>query len=124
MEGAGRGEAGRAKFSAMLDDLLMVRWLKEGVGGLTVALPWLPWSKEEDMRRLRGLAENVVEPIADTAEERKAVVAQCSFARCRFADVVYMVVSKMMSFVVRDLQREEVVVRQPDPIPPGWGAWL
>ena len=117
-------EKARARTNAVLNGMLSARWLQETDGVLRVALPWLPWSVQDDLERLRELAERIAEPIADGADELKVLAAQCSFARCRFADVAYLVASKMTSYVVRDLRRDGVVVPQPDPMPPGWGVCL
>jgi hypothetical protein len=117
-------ESERARLERMVDELLTVRWLEERESRLTVDLPWLSWSVDADEQRLRGLAERTVEPVAAAAEELKTLAAQCSFARCRFGDVIYVILSKMRYFVVRDLQREGVIPPEPHPLPPGWGAWL
>ena len=112
------------RFAAMLERLVSVRWVKEHDHLLTPGLPYLPWSGPSDRHRLNDLSRRLVEPVADAADELKALAAQSSFAHCRFADVAYMITAKMRWYVVRDLTRQGLIVPQPDPIPPGWGAWL
>lgn len=119
-----KDESSRARLEAILEGLTAARWVAERDGLLQVALPWLPWGVAQDSERIRDMAGALTEPIADAAEELKVLAAQCSFARCRFADVAYMVTSKMISYVVRDIAGEGVLPFLPDPTPPGCGAWL
>jgi len=114
----------RARLSAALDHMLAGGWVVESDGHLATALPWLPWSPLYDVQRLRPLAEAICEPIADAAEELRVLASQCSFARCRFADTAYLLTSIALGYVVRDLQREGVVMPYADAVQPGRGAWL
>jgi hypothetical protein len=113
-----------ARRAAMLHELADVQWIGEESGLLSTILPHLPWSSSRDEHRVKALSERLTEPVVDAADELKALAAQSSFAHCRFADVAYMITAKMRWYVVRDLTREGIIVPQPDPIPPGWGAWI
>jgi len=113
-----------SRVEAMVGELLGAEWLCERDGVLHCPLPWLPWSVQEDNARLRDLAETIVQPVADAAEELRALAAQCSFSGCRFTDVAYVAVSIALGYAVRDLRKAGLVAEYPRVIPPGWGAWL
>lgn len=118
------GAPDRTPTEGMVEELIGAGWLCERDGVLQCAVPWLPWSVEEDNGRLRDLAETIAQPIADAADGLRALAAQCSFSRCRFTDVAHVLVSIAVGYVVRDLRKEGFVVEYPRVIPPGWGAWL
>ncbi len=108
----------------LFGQLLEAHWLQEQDGVLESGLPWLPWRSEAEADRLRPLAEQIAEPIAEAAHELRALAAQCSFAQCRFVDVAYVATSTAIGYVNRDLRRAGLVAEYPHTIPPGWGAWL
>ncbi|MBM3498353.1 MAG: hypothetical protein FJX74_06745 [Armatimonadetes bacterium] len=107
-----------------MDELLTARWLREQDGLLHGALPWVPWREDSEGERLRALAERVIEPMADAAEELRVLAAQSTFARCRFADAAHLLTSIATGYVVENLRRSGLIAAYPNPIPPGWGAWL
>jgi RNA polymerase sigma-70 factor (ECF subfamily) len=124
---AARGAAGhpRERTEALLRGLAEASWLSEVGGRFSLSLPYLVWPAfPDDEARLAPVVARLVEPVADAADEMKVLAAQCSFAHCRFADVAFMLASRMIYYVIRDLRRDGLIPDYPSPIPPGWGAWL
>ncbi|MBW2623385.1 MAG: hypothetical protein JRD68_10805 [Deltaproteobacteria bacterium] len=88
----------------------------------------IPFFGDRDMRRAARLYQAVSNKIVDRFKEQmgelKALVGQCSFARCTWSDVLCMLFHLSYSFAADRLVEDGTLAEFPQSAQGEWGVWI